>query len=49
MRAAEMVGGHDLAKEFSPVVETADGDRLEWSNWHDFAKMLPRFKVRYVG
>ncbi|EJN61577.1 DUF7845 domain-containing protein [Halogranum rubrum] len=51
LRWAE-VTGHDLvdfAKEFSPVVETAEGDRLEWSNWHDFAKMLPGFKARYVG
>lgn len=50
-RWAEVTGNDlvDFAKEFSPVVETAEGDHLEWNNWHDFAKMMAGFKSRYVG
>lgn len=51
LRWAEVTGNDiiDFAHEYSPVVDTADGEHLEWSWWSDFAKILPGFNSRYVG
>lgn len=50
LRWAEVTGNEivDFAHEFAPVVDTAEGDRLEWQ-WSNFMKMLPGYKSRYIG